>query len=509
MRPGEAASQVANALRKAGLEEEFPSSHTATMLGIDDAKKTLPQEENSAELQSNQSKPLDAVAASHYTDERKDQTSFVMTSTSTVPGRPPTRRKKSVTFAADTKDAESIVADTKPSSEVHVDENQAARPAKRIYTTDHVLDETSESIEADDLPPFIPTDESLEDAALRRQMLQYSMNEIGSVVAEIDLDESGSQTSYSSDEDRDEQYTSSADEEEDAFGRTARRVLSDDYLRDMQELERKLNAKVMQNVGPSMLENLDGLEQPISDESPFQELLTSSTRAPGKKGVRFADELDNSPPPNKKPTHVSTSGPTAPPAHEAVIERTAPSGEATPAPTNAKKASRFKSSRTAAVATSNDRKPSSSSDPTNVAANGPPSGDIRARKPLAVSPVLQQTPAFESKPKPFSGPIAFADEDRTRQVPQGPVGKPVAETLIERPTTRDGASVPEPDEFDPALMHQEVAVEYHKMRNRMVQRDGGFMPAAAEEERVPLTEEEGGERKVSRFKAARLAKLGK
>ncbi|SLM33791.1 Domain of unknown function DUF3835 [Lasallia pustulata] len=508
-RPGEAAAQVADALRKAGLEEEFPASQTATMLGIDDAKKTLPHEGDSAELQSNGLKPLEAAAAPNYTNKVEDQTSLAMTSEPAAPVGPQSRRKKSVTFAADTKDAEPMAADTRPSSEINVDEIRAATPVKRISGTEHVSDATSESTDKDGSPPIIPTDESLEDAALRRQMLQYSMDEIGAVVAEIDLDESGSQTSYSSEEDGDEQYTSSADEEEDTFGRTTRRVLSDDYLREMQELERKLKARVLRNVGPDMPENLDDLKRPIFDKRPPKKLQPSNAQVQRKKGVRFADELDTSSPPNKEPKTLSTSEHAAPPVHEAVIERAAPRNEASPAPTSGKMLSRFKSSRTAAAAITNNGPPSTNPASTEIVANRPLNGNIQERNPPTGSPSPQLTPPSVSKPHPFRTPIPAPCEDRTRREPEGPPGKTLAETLIERPTVRADADVPEPNQFDPALLHQEVAVEYHKMRIRMVQRDGGFAPQAEEEEeRVPLAEEEGGGRKVSRFRAARLRRVG-
>lgn len=499
---------MAGALRKAGLDEEFPPSQTATMLGIEGTKRTFSQEGDSVELQSNQAKPSETGTSPQYTNEAEDQTTVAMSSEPAAPGRPQSRRKKSVTFADDTKDAAPTVAHATPSNEVSLDEIRATRPVKRTYSANDVFDAIPESIEKDESPPVIPINESPEDSALRRQMLQYSMDEVGAVVAEIDLDESGSQTSYSSDEDGDEQYTSSADEEEDAFGRTTRRVLNDDYLQEMQELEKRLNAKVMHNVGPNMPENLDSLEQPSSDKMLSAKSHQLSTQISGKKGVRFADELDISPAPNEEPTDTSPSGPAAPPVHEAVVERTAPSSEATPAPTNGKKVSRFKSSRTAAVAPTNDSNPSLSPAPTNIAANRPLTVDIQERKSLTGSPPHQRPPAFESQPKPFSRPVTFTADSRTRQVPEGPTGKTLAETLIERPTIGSDVDVPVPDEFDPALMHQEVAVEYHRMRNRMMQRDGGFAAKAEEEERVPLTEEEGGRRKVSRFKAARLARLG-
>jgi unconventional prefoldin RPB5 interactor 1 len=63
----------------------------------------------------------------------------------------------------------------------------------------------------------------------------------------------------------------------------------------------------------------------------------------------------------------------------------------------------------------------------------------------------------------------------------------------------------EPDALDPQILHQEVAIEYHRIRNRMIQKQGGFMKEE-ESEFVPLTEEEGGPKKLSRFKAARLAR---
>lgn len=63
----------------------------------------------------------------------------------------------------------------------------------------------------------------------------------------------------------------------------------------------------------------------------------------------------------------------------------------------------------------------------------------------------------------------------------------------------------EPDNMDSNLLHQEAATEYHKMRNLMIHRQGGFMKED-ESEIVPLTEEEGGPKKMSRFKAARLSK---
>ena len=64
----------------------------------------------------------------------------------------------------------------------------------------------------------------------------------------------------------------------------------------------------------------------------------------------------------------------------------------------------------------------------------------------------------------------------------------------------------EPDDFDPAILQQEIRTEYYRTRNRMIQKQGGFMKNDEEENGIiPFSEEEGGPKKMSRFKAARLA----
>lgn len=57
--------------------------------------------------------------------------------------------------------------------------------------------------------------------------------------------------------------------------------------------------------------------------------------------------------------------------------------------------------------------------------------------------------------------------------------------------------------MDAQLLNQEVATEYHRMRNKFIAKQGGFMKEE-DGEFVPFTEEEGGAKKMSRFKAARL-----
>ena len=123
----------------------------------------------------------------------------------------------------------------------------------------------------------------------------------------------------------------------------------------------------------------------------------------------------------------------------------------------------------------------------------------------------------ETKP-PATKAVRFASEldiqssppPSTSPPPQPPAPsqqRPIhANQIIERPYTTTSSTTPaEPDEFDPALLQQEVRTEYHKMRNRMIQRQGGFTDPDEGPE-IPLTEAEGGPKKMSRFKAARLGR---
>jgi unconventional prefoldin RPB5 interactor 1 len=65
-----------------------------------------------------------------------------------------------------------------------------------------------------------------------------------------------------------------------------------------------------------------------------------------------------------------------------------------------------------------------------------------------------------------------------------------------------------PDEFDPVVVNREVQTQYHKMRNKMIQQQGGFKPTEEEEDHPLMEEKNGKTKKVSRFRAARLKAEG-
>jgi len=90
----------------------------------------------------------------------------------------------------------------------------------------------------------------------------------------------------------------------------------------------------------------------------------------------------------------------------------------------------------------------------------------------------------------------------SQSFPSGLPGRTLTTEIIEKPFQ---SFIPQPpNEFDPTIVNRQIQVEYHKMRNTMINHQGGFMPTEAEKE-DPLMEERNGKvRKVSRFMAAQL-----
>jgi unconventional prefoldin RPB5 interactor 1 len=351
--------------------------------------------------------------------------------------------------ATESKKAAAFAEDTKPSFEP--EKSQAAKRLEGVMNTAK-QQETKPSA-----PPVIPADESPEDAALRREMLQYGMSEVGAVVAELDLEDDSDWT--------DEQdYDETSTDDEDEFGRSRGRVVDEEIRQQMIKLEQRLGVRMMENIGKKASDydvvregigrvTINGQETATASEdepaaAAAESLRKDSSTTSFKKSVRFSEELDISPAPKPATAATPEARRKTAPVND-IVERTAPA-QSSASPQQNKKVSRFKSARTA--------------------------------------PPLEFSPA----------------EDQTRTVPTGPEGTTLAPVVVEREIPQDSFPA-EPDELDPHLLHQEVATEYHKMRNTMIHRQGGFMKEE-ESEIVPFTEEEGGPKKMSRFKAARLAR---
>jgi unconventional prefoldin RPB5 interactor 1 len=297
---------------------------------------------------------------------------------------------------------------------------------------------------------------------------------VGNIVAELDLDQPTA--SYSDDDDMDDDYDDydTEDDEEDEYGRSTKPVVTEEYRKQMMELEKKLGARMMENVGPQSDDN--PLAEHIGDirtmrvkpDEQFDDTLdTSQSKAtqaesngtPKQKGVRFADDVDVSeaPQPVQAPVQTLPSAAKAVPTiSDTIVERSAPAGPIPVEPPKPAKVSRFKSTR--------------------PASNQPPQ-------------MLPTPPIPEAPP-----------------VPTGPAGRTLASTITEH--TPLPSEPQAPDEFDPIILKREIQAEYHKAHNKFIQRQGGFKPTEEDEESPIVEERDGKTKKVSRFMAARLKAEG-
>lgn len=404
--PGKAASQIVEALRKAGINE----------LPAINATKRQSTEIVDGVLESQDGPKTDVEDPIITTTESTDTVPSVSSapSSSDESAKRP-KARKTVSFAEDTK--ADHVTDIKTHATTEMSSQAGANSAK-VRSSEPKEDSSGQTSNTtqhggEEEKPFtavVPENEEPEDAALREQMINYNMGEVGAIVAELDLDE-GNSSDAGDESELDEYDNSSVEDDEDEFGRTKRRVLSDEYLAEMKRLEQRLK-----NVGPGTTPvattSLD--KEQRARNSMGSQVATKETKAATKKGVRFANDLD-----------------------------------------------------------------------------------------------IQEAPT-ETQPKTSTESLPSVAPTESTLDPRKPIFAP---TIIERPPSAitDPSSNQEPNEFDPALIQQEVSSTYYRMRNRMIQQRGGFTNLEEENEKgeVPLTEAEGGPKKMSRFKAARLAKLNR
>ncbi|KAF2242204.1 hypothetical protein BU26DRAFT_524395 [Trematosphaeria pertusa] len=452
--PGKVAPELMEALRKAGLHKAEQKSESATASSVP-SSNSIPASVPAPRRASAVRAAAALEAPSNVKSEAKQPSIAVEPIKPEVSQR--SAPKKSVSFSEDTKPAPSTKKGPEPRDTGVKDDLKYMnfKPGSKVYELDDDENLVGTHI--------MPKDESQEDAELRREMLQYGLSEVGQVVAELDLEDPDA--GYSDDMD-DEEYGSEVSEEEDEHGRTTRSVLTEDYKRQMMDLEKKLNARMIENVGPRpdthpLADHVDDVRTlRVKKNEEFGEPMDAADKAPApsspkKKGVRFADSLDvsDAPEPTRAPTGtVRPSSMSTPTMSDIIVERSAlaprtPASRSTPA-----KLSRFKSSRASA----------------------------------SQIPDMLPNPSVPQPPP----------------VPTGPAGRPLANAVVEHiPQSSEPQA---PDEFDAVLVNREVQAEYHKMRNKMIQRQGGFVPTEEDMEDPLVEERDGKTKKVSRFKAARL-----
>ncbi|KAF7185098.1 hypothetical protein HII31_13373 [Pseudocercospora fuligena] len=477
-------TKLVDALRKAGLsEQDIADKDSATNDPDDEAAKAAtfpppalknadhPPKANAAEQSSNDSDhasrpPIRKKSVSFTADtknspepERQDSedgrksVSF-NDKVAVMPAAPPPD-PRSVSFSPK---VEEIPAEPVPpvNSKTDADFQKSLKgfmfkPGQKVAELD---DETDEVTKFHDV--VIPEDESEEDAATRREMLEYHLNEVGHVVAQMDLDpddyemddDEVSDFTSSEYQDEDTPYTSGLSdsdvESEDEYGRTKRRVISDDYHKEMQELSRRL----IGNLGPApATEDVAELDSTVDPQDvrrlvirgkQADESFDSDKKSSSKKRVSFAEALDVADEPTQKSQKLDAaqSIENVAPVAEAVSERV------TTAP---KKVSAFKASR--------------------------------------------------------------ASKEEGLIIPTPPTTSIIADQLLERPTRRKSATAPSEDGVlsDPISQRRELAAEYYRRRNDIIRQQGGFKNNDEEDDGEPLMEERDGKmKKVSKFKAARI-----
>ncbi|KAJ6125205.1 hypothetical protein N7471_012522 [Penicillium samsonianum] len=338
-------------------------------------------------------------------------------------------------------------------------------------------------------PPVTDVNESAEEARLRREMLDYGINEVGAIVAELEMDESGSDVSF----DEDYDYDYDEEDNEDEHGRSHTRLPAE-YHQQMMELEAKLNARGLMNMGKDTETFPEEVQQEIAAPA---EVETSTKEKKPKKRVAFADDLDIAPAPTPPATAEKTSAPQAEPQvlADSIVERTSRAPEPSPAtPAVPKKASRFKSARAVAPGSTTSESVTAGA----TIANPSEVTESRLRKqanttPSAVPPVL--FPATPKEPKPFSAPISDIIEKPS--APQFPHDRTLAEKVFEREVKTGAAVAPELDHYDEELHQKQIASEFFNMQKRI-----NGTPKDEEQDTFPPEEDEP--KRVSKFKASRM-----
>ncbi|TLS23532.1 uncharacterized protein PpBr36_05727 [Pyricularia pennisetigena] len=471
-RPAETEAKVSEVLKKAGVElKQNDDDDSSDEEGDAAPKKRIEDStESTGKLPSQNAQSSTASPVNKSAPTIESQTK-PPTPTQAVPAA----GKKGVSFSEDTKPAadNNINGATKP---------MQTKTQKKI---EEIMRQAREQEQMGTNPPVIPDDESDDDAKLRRDMLAYSMNEIGPVVAELELEEA-----YSDDEDEDEDgmedyglyddddedaydddddYDDDEDEEEDERGRSKRSALSPAYRRRMLELEKKLGVG-RQSVGKQP----PAVAIPDEPEEDDEKIDYNEPRL-GRIAIR------------SNPTAPAIRPKPDPPAASAMkspTTTTTTTTTTTAAASTVKKGVRFAQEVDIAE------------EPT--AAPLAKSHEPAEPKVEPVSDIIERAPPAGPK----QAPTRFLETMEPKIAPSGPEGRTLADAVLERqPVTKPR----EPSEFDADLLHQEAAVEYHRLRNKMIQREGGFTKEK-ESAIEPLDESEGGPKKMSRFKAARLGR---
>lgn len=383
----------------------------------------------------------------------------------------PTPDSRSVSFAAQIEEIPPDAPDT-PSQPKPTDPNiqktlrASFKPGEKVYE----IGDDDESVTTHFV---LPENESEEDARLRREMIDYNLNEVGHIVAELDLEEEemdGEDTASASDftssehPDEDTPYTSgmsdSDSEDEDEFGRSIKPSVSEDYHETMKRLE----AKLIGNLGPAPATMDVATAELATDPAHVRKLVIREEQKAGPASATGEDKHVS----NRKRVSFAEALDVAPSDFQPIKATKMKSEENAPPVTDARSTGILRSVPSTVATQPKTRTPAAS---------------------LIVSTILD---------------TEDGDDEETGHT--GPAGKIMVDQLMERPTANKDVVAPSADDFDPVMQRRELAEAYYRRRNEIIRQQGGFLPNPDDEdEHEPEMEVRDGKvKKVSRFKAARI-----
>ncbi|KJR81146.1 uncharacterized protein SPSK_05044 [Sporothrix schenckii 1099-18] len=506
--PSDTRERVREALKKAGIDEIPPGGPTA-------AKKST------TDTTAGRKDPEVSQQTKDVTKE-KLQASKLQPNTSTA--------RKTVSFSEYAKAGDSYSSFPQPTSFAAQRLENIMRSAK---DQESVVDASTS---------VVPDDEPADEAALRREMLEYSISEIGPIVAQLDLEEGTSDDDEGYDDFYEEEYDDEDDDDaEDEHGRSKYSVIDETYRERMRELERKLGVAPLQHpstLAPSAASGAEGAAAATTDD------VAESLGRIRVSGLAEAAAVAAGNAPNGAPANANgdVQSPKSPASLTSVLKEPTENFRTKVKATgsDAKKVS-FASSVDIAPLETVPPAASLTSAPASVVTKAKdkahaqlvvdPMSEViveRGSKQNGSSSTIPQPPAARDatqKPKrvsrfkqargggdvdgtaatngglpkgPHQAPVRFLDADRT-VAPDGPEGRTHVDEVIERTAVTQPR---EPHELDASILMQEAATEYHKTRNRLIQQQGGFLQAS-ESAVVPVGLDDGGPR-ISKFKAAKL-----
>ncbi|KAF3190402.1 hypothetical protein TWF225_002163 [Orbilia oligospora] len=421
-------------------------------------------------------------------------------------------------------------------------------PQKEGIARIRVLDDSDDDLDEDSEDPFnsLPTvEESEEDAQMREEMIKYNMREMNNIVAEIELeedDEEDDDEDYDDEEDEADD-NEEEDEDEDQWGRSKGRLVSDKVRREMMKLQKKIEARdKAAQVAAEVEEDSKALaantEKNKEIASPAEE-PKKKKKSSEKKGVRFAEELDIAPAPtpiSKPPSNASElignefdDEDIDPSILDMIFGPGTADQEAryfqnTTEQPKKKLPSLFRAARQVQKAKEQsaiEKAPPAISGVVEKVPPPPGSYEIIEREPSTTTPTAPK-PSGKMPTRKTTPSKATAEQSQKEPTPEtsailDPLGaelsdedRPImAASVIERaptweaPSTIGRAPPTAPDELDPEFHQREVTNAYYSMRNKLIQRQGGYVETEEEKMEVPI---DGNleKKKVSRFKAGRV-----